>query len=204
MMWGWPFVRRRRHRLQAAPQPTPDFTPGPQRSPSNVFLIGYRGAGKTTVGKLLAERLGWAFLDMDEQLEKRLGQSIRGMFEQHGEAGFRRMESALLQEFCGLERHVIATGGGAILDANNRESLRKSGRVAWLTADAQTLWRRLQRDPATADRRPNLTQGGFQEIEQLLLAREPFYRECADCTVDTANRSPQEAAFLILAHLNLE
>jgi len=201
-MWGWPFVRRRG--LQATPQPTPDFTSGPQRNPSNVFLIGYRGAGKTTVGKLLAERLGWPFLDLDEQLEKRHGQSIRDIFEQYGETGFRRMESALLKEFCGSFRQVIATGGGAILDASNRETLRNSGRVAWLTADAPTLWRRLQHDPATTDRRPNLTQGGPEEVEQLLLAREPFYRECADCTVDTANRSPDEAAALILAHLNLE
>ncbi len=202
MMWGWPFVRRRR--LQAIPQPTPDLTPGPQRNAGSVFLIGYRGSGKTTVGKLLAERLGWPFLDLDEQLEKRQGQSIRDIFDQHGETGFRRMESAVLKQFCGLQRHVIATGGGAILDANNRETLRNSGRVAWLTADAPTLWRRLQHDPATADRRPNLTQGGFQEIEQLLRAREPFYRQCADCTVDTANRSPAEAATLILAYLNLE
>jgi shikimate kinase len=202
MKWGWPFFQLRRQRLQARPQPAPYSTLSPQRNP-NVFLIGYRGTGKTTVGRLLAERLGWTFLDLDEQVEKRLGQSIRSIFEQHGEAGFRRMESALLNELCGLRRHVIATGGGAILDAKNRECLRKSGTVAWLTADPQTVWHRLQHDPATADRRPNLTQGGIEEIEQLLHVREPFYRECADCTVDTAHRSPEAAVGLILAHLNL-
>jgi shikimate kinase len=203
MMWGWPFVRRRNPRLPANSRPTPDFTPGVNRNPDVVFLIGYRCAGKTTVGKLVAERLGWAFLDLDEQLEKRQGQTIRSLFERYGEAGFRRMESALLEESCRLRRHVIATGGGAVLDGNNRECLRKSGRVAWLAADSQTVWHRLLNDPATAHRRPNLTQGGLEEIEHLLRVREPFYRECADCTVDTANRSPEDAAALILAHLNL-
>jgi shikimate kinase len=151
----------------------------------------------------LAERLGWAFLDLDEQLEERHGQTIRSLFERYGEPGFRRIESALLVEACRLRRHVIATGGGAILDANNRKCLRTSGQVAWLAADPRTVWQRMQNDPASADRRPNLTQGGLAEVEQLLGEREPFYRECADCTVDTANRSPEEAASLILAHLNL-
>jgi shikimate kinase len=175
----------------------------PLQNSEVVFLIGYRCTGKSTVGRLLAERLGWAFLDLDEVLEERQGQTIRSLFERHGEAGFRRMESALLEETCRLRQHVIATGGGAILDPKNRKCLRMSGKVALLAADPRTVWHRLQNDPATADRRPNLTQGGLEEIEQVLRLREPFYRECADCTVDTANRSPDEVASLILAHLNL-
>lgn len=161
-----------------------------------VFLIGYRGTGKTTVARLLAGRLGWSWLDADAVLEAKWGQTIREIFDQEGEPGFRDKEAAVLEELCSLENHVIATGGGIILREDNRRSLRQ-GRVIWLTADAQTIWTRLQQDAATAARRPNLAQGGLDEIETLLLQRAPWYAACTDVMVDTTTKSPEEVAALL-------
>jgi shikimate kinase len=166
--------------------------------PANLFLIGYRGTGKTTVTRLLADRLGWDWADADTLLEARAGRSIRRIFAEDGEAAFRNLESALLYELCQGERRVIATGGGIILRAENRERLRSAGRTVWLTADAQTLWQRLQADAATAERRPQLTVGGLAEVEELLRLREPLYRACADLIVETTDRSPAEVVEAIL------
>jgi shikimate kinase len=168
----------------------------------NLYVIGYRGTGKTTVARLLATRLHWPFIDMDDQIEARQGRSIRRVFEECGEAEFRRLESDLLRALNASPPCVIATGGGVILDRANRDFLRTSGTTVWLTADAGTLWQRLQEDHSTMDRRPNLAQGGFVEIEKLLQWREPFYRECADSIVDTTGRSPEDVVSLILAELN--
>jgi shikimate kinase len=165
----------------------------------NVLLIGPRGAGKTTVARLLAERLGWTWLDADAVLEARFGRSIRSIFQEEGEAGFRDREAAVLRELCRVRGQVIATGGGVVLRADNRERLRASGRVVWLTADSGTLWQRLQADAATPERRPTLTVGGLAEVESLLQAREPLYRTCADQVVSTVGRSPPEVVDAILA-----
>jgi shikimate kinase len=163
-----------------------------------LFLIGYRGTGKTTVARLAAARLGWDWCDADELIETQAGRTIRDIFAAEGEAGFRDRESAVLAELCQLDRHVIATGGGVVLRPENRARLRDAGRVVWLTADAQTLWRRLQEDAATEERRPPLTVGGLEEVEELLRRREPWYRACADEVVCTVGRSPEEVAALVV------
>lgn len=167
--------------------------------PPVIFLVGYRGTGKTTVARLLAARLGRRAVDADEFLEALAGRSIREIFAAEGEAGFRLREAAVLEHLCGLRDHVIATGGGVVLSETNRRRLRRAGAVVWLTADPATIWRRLQADPATAQRRPHLTVGGLAEVEQLLRAREPLYRDCSDLAVDTAGRTPEEVADRILA-----
>src|SRR5262245_22037300 len=114
------------------------------RTPYTVlFLIGSRGTGKTTVARLLADRLGWSWIDADELLEARHGRSIRRIFAEEGEAGFRDKEAALLDELCQCRQTVVATGGGVVLRPANRERLRGAGTAVWLTADAQTLWARL-------------------------------------------------------------
>lgn len=162
-----------------------------------IALIGYRGTGKSTVARVLAERLGWKWLDADLVLEQKAGQTIREIFDREGEAGFRQREAAILAELCELPLHVLATGGGVILREDNRALLRQSAWVVWLDADAETLWRRLESDPASAARRPALTVNRMQvqasanslhEIIELLRIREPLYRQCADAIVQTANR----------------
>jgi shikimate kinase len=159
-----------------------------------LFLIGPRGSGKSSVARLLARDLGWSWLDADEELEKRYGQTIRAIFATEGESGFRDKEAAVLAEVCRLPRYVIATGGGVVLRPENRERLRDSGRAVLLTADVETLWQRIQSDGSTTERRPALTVGGREEIEEILRLREPLYRQCADFVVDTAACSPSEAA----------
>jgi shikimate kinase len=151
------------------------------------------------VARLLAERLGWDWLDADTVLEARSGRSIRQIFAEEGEAGFRAREEVILAELCELRRHVIATGGGVVLRETNRERLRQAGRVVWLTGDPATLWQRLHADPCTPERRPALTVGGQAEIEEVLGRREPLYQACADCTVSTAGHTPEEVADFILA-----
>lgn len=165
----------------------------------NLFLVGYRGSGKTTVGRALAERLGWAFLDADAVLEGRAGKTIRDIFAADGETAFRDLESVVLAELAQLTNTVIATGGGIVLREANRQLLVTSGFVAWLTADAPTLWARIQGDPTTVERRPALAGGGLEEVERLLAVREPLYRAVADLEVAVGAESPDRAADAILA-----
>jgi shikimate kinase len=184
-------------KLEDRSQSTASFSSNLQSAICNlkfplVFLVGYRGTGKSTVGRLLARRLGWGWVDADEALEERHGRTIRQIFAEEDEAGFREKEAALLEELCRGERVVVATGGGVVLREENRRRLRAAGRVVWLTADAPTIWERLQRDPTTSERRPALTVGGLAEVEELLRAREPLYRACADFVVDTRGRAPDD------------
>ncbi|MFO0842061.1 MAG: shikimate kinase [Gemmataceae bacterium] len=160
-------------------------------SPSRVVLIGPRGSGKTTVARLLAGRLGVAWYDADALLEGRCGQSVRELFEREGEAGFRRRESELLRELAfRREGHVLATGGGVVLDPANRELLRSWDVVVWLTADVDTLWSRIAGDA----NRPALLGGGRDEVARVVALREPLYRECAHVVIDTASPTPEGVA----------
>jgi shikimate kinase len=168
-----------------------------------LFLIGYRGSGKTTVGRILADRLRWAFVDADGVLEERHRRTIREIFATEGESGFRDMESAILTDLCTRTNTVIATGGGVVLREANRQLLKRHGIVAWLKADATTLWARIKADPTTAERRPPLAGGGLAEIEHLLAVREPFYQVCADVVVPVEALSPEQAADAILAACSL-
>lgn len=158
-----------------------------------IFLIGYRGTGKSTVAQMLADRLGWTWCDADQVLEEQIGRSIRQIFATEGEAGFRDKESVILRELATRRHFVIATGGGVVLRPENRECL-KSGATIWLTAEPQVIWRRMQADTTTGERRPDLAQGGLPEIEGLLRIRTPLYQACAEWNVDTSNRTPQQVS----------
>lgn len=167
-----------------------------------VALVGYRGTGKSTVGRLVADALGWAFVDADAELESRAGRSVREIFAEQGEPAFREMESAVLADLLARERLVLATGGGVVLRADNRERLRGAF-VVWLTASVEVIDARLCGDPSTAARRPALTGlPAREEIVRLLAEREPLYREVADAVVDAADPSPDAVASRILAAWN--
>ncbi len=172
--------------------------------PSPIFLIGARGTGKSTVARLLAEHLGYDWVDADVLLEQRQGRSIRRIFAEEGEPTFRDHEEALLAELCSRTRTVIATGGGVVLRASNRQRLQQSGgAVIWLRAAVEILWRRLQGDPTTAERRPALLapHDGPREIEELLRIRAPLYLECAQLTVDTGECAPAQVVAQIATWL---
>jgi shikimate kinase len=158
-----------------------------------LFLIGYRGAGKTEVARLLAPMLGWQWLDADAVMERVYGRSIREIFAHNGEDGFRARETLILRELCSLGEHVIATGGGVVLREENR-ALLKEGTVVWLQAPAEVLWKRIQADSNSVERRPNLAGGGLSEIEEMLRVRTPLYLECQDLTVDSSTQTPPQIA----------
>lgn len=169
-----------------------------------LALIGYRGSGKSAVAQTVALRLGWDWVDADVEIELRAGKSIAAIFADDGEQAFRDLEHTVLAQLIHRQRTVLALGGGAVLRAENRKLLRSAcepgaGKVVWLKASPETLWRRIQADPATAQRRPNLTiAGGLEEIGQLLDKRESLYRECADHIVDTDGKPLAEVATEII------
>ncbi len=172
---------------------------------TNILLIGYRGTGKSTVGRLFAERLGWAFVDADVEIEAAAGKSIADIFADEGEAAFRDLEQQVVAELVQRDKHVVSLGGGAVLREENRNAIRRGGQVVWLTASAAAIHARLTADESTPQRRPNLTpRGGLAEIEQLLAEREPLYRECATCDVSTADRSPAEIVECIICELRCD
>ena len=168
----------------------------------NIFLIGYRGTGKTTVGEQLAQRLGWCCVDADAEVEKRAGKTIAEIFDQEGEDRFRQLESAVICDLAGLDRHVVALGGGAVLCIPNRLALRDRGNVVWLRATPERIAERLAKDATTASSRPNLTAtGGLAEIRQVLRERIPIYRAISDLEVDTDTKTPGAVADEIIAWL---
>jgi shikimate kinase len=160
-----------------------------------LILIGYRATGKTTLAKLLAEKLGWDWIDADVEIERVAGKSIKRIFAEEGEPAFRDLEAKVIADLCRRERLVIAAGGGAPLRDENRRAMRAAGKVVWLTARPETIHARMSGDATTADRRPNLTaRAPLAEIVHLLAVREPIYRDTADFVLDTENRKPEELA----------
>ncbi len=167
-----------------------------------LVLIGYRGTGKSTVARLLADTLGWPLVDTDPLIEQRAGLEIAEIFARFGEPHFRDLESAVIADLDARDPAVISVGGGAVLRPANVEHLRRGSLVVWLTAPAETLLARIGGDPTTVARRPNLTSlPGIEEIRHLLAVREPLYRRAADLRFDTAALAPQQVAEQVLEHL---
>lgn len=175
-----------------------------------LVLIGYRGTGKTSVAQHVALALGWDWVDADVEIELRAGKSIREIFADEGEPAFRDLESLVLSVLLRRRQTVLATGGGAVLRSENREMLAHVARTGqayrvWLTASVETILARLEADAATRERRPALTNAApADEVRKLLAEREPWYRECADLTVDTNDRSLSDVAQAIVRGLGLE
>jgi shikimate kinase len=169
------------------------------RHNGNIFLIGPMGAGKTTIGRMLAKALGVVFFDSDKEIEQRTGVSIPMIFEYEGESGFRKRESEALGSLTQLNPVVLATGGGSILLPENREFLRRRGFVVYLQCGVEKQLERTHKDT----NRPLLqTENPRARLEQLLALREPLYRSLAHFTVDTGQLSSRSAVRQILRALN--
>lgn len=166
----------------------------------SIVLIGYRGSGKSTIGRKLADRLWQPFVDSDERVVSRAGKTIREIFQSDGEDRFRQLESEVVREVSRLVDHVIALGGGALVREENREALQEAGhKIVYLRCDPEVLLRRIESDPQTATARPNLTSlgGGVEEIRKVLAEREPIYRQAMTAELDVTNLTPEEAVVYI-------
>jgi shikimate kinase len=161
--------------------------------PGRVVLVGFMGAGKSTVGPLLADLLGWRFLDLDDRIEEEAGLSVAQIFAEQGEPAFRKAERQSAEELVGLKETVLATGGGAFAEPLTREALRRNAVTVWLRIDLTTAFRRLPRDGA----RPLASNRAI--MERLLAEREPAYA-LADLEVE-AEDDPATVARRIVASL---
>lgn len=170
----------------------------------NVVLIGYRGCGKTTVGRLLASRLGRPFIDTDTLIEEGAGATIRELFSDGAEEAFRDLESEVVWEVARRDHQVISTGGGVVLRESNAIALKRNGKLVWFTAPAEVLWQRILGDKSRLVNRPPVDMlRGLQIVEKALAIREPLYARWADVVVDTRGRSPDELTDEVLAALRI-
>lgn len=161
----------------------------------NVFLVGPMGAGKTTIGKLLAKAMGIKFFDSDKEIEQRTGVSIPMIFEYEGEPGFRKREAEILDDLTNLSPIILATGGGSVILPENRQTLRQRGFVVYLQCPVDKQLERTQKDA----NRPLLnTEDPRARLDELLKAREPSYHAIADFTVNTGEYSSRSSVKLIL------
>ncbi|CAM8395208.1 shikimate kinase [Candidatus Methylopumilus planktonicus] len=154
----------------------------------NIFFVGLMGAGKTTIGKLLAKKLKKTFYDTDHEIEKKLGVKVSVIFELEGEEGFRKRETQMIDELSSKKDIILATGGGAILSAENRALLKERGKVIYLNAKPQHLAKRMVYDKD----RPLLQQGNMLDtLNQLYKDRHPLYLNVASFVVDTEQQKTQ-------------
>jgi len=169
------------------------------QKPSNIFLIGLMGTGKTTVGRQLARKLKMDFFDSDRVIEERTGADIPLIFEKEGEAGFRKREAAIIDELTQKQNIILATGGGAVLDPLNRDHLSSRGTVFYLKSSLKTLIERTSKDK----NRPLLHADEPAEVilKRLLDQRGPLYEETADYIIETANNSIHSVIQAIIKHL---
>jgi shikimate kinase len=165
----------------------------------NIVLIGYRGTGKSTVARILGQRLGRKVISTDEEIVKEAGQSIPQIIEQFGWDHFRRLETQMCQTLAGQKNLIIDTGGGLILKEENVTILKAGGKLFWLTADVSTIASRISGDT----QRPSLsgTKTFVEEIEEILEIRRPHYQAAADVIISTNNETPESIANQIVGNL---
>ena len=163
---------------------------------AHILLVGMMGAGKTTTGHLVADRLGWGYCDSDADVEAMTGLSVPELFERDGEGAFRKAEATVLAESCASPSPlVISVAGGAVLDPANRALIARSGTVVWLRARPEPLGARV----GDGAGRPLLGDDPTAAMGRLLSARAPFYTELADLVIDVDDLTPPEVAERILA-----
>ncbi len=166
--------------------------------PPRVLLIGMMGAGKSTTGHLLSKRLGWPYLDSDDEIHHQTGRTVPEIWKQDGEAAFRAEESRVLAEATTSDGPaVIAVAGGAVLDADNRARIRGAGLVVWLRADVAVLAARV----GSGTGRPLLEGGPAAAMQRLTEVRAPIYADLADLALDVDRMSPPQVVDRILAAL---
>lgn len=154
----------------------------------NIYIVGFMGTGKSVVGKLLAKRLDLEFLDLDSSIEKKEGRKIKEIFDEEGEAYFRKIEKQAVQEASKKERLVVACGGGVVLDKGNMDTLKKTGRLVCLLSRPEII---LSRCKSNCDRPLLNVKDPQTEIKKLLAMRQPFYAE-AEISIDTSDLSVEE------------
>jgi shikimate kinase len=162
----------------------------------NVALVGYRGCGKSTLGKRLADKLWEKFIDIDDVIVRKEGKTIKDIFEQLGEDYYRDVETSCLIETLQNKDFILALGGGTLIRPENRQMVREwAGKIIYLRCDPQVLLERIQSDPMSRLTRPSLTSlgGGIEEIRIKLSEREPIYNEVKDAELDVTNLTPDEA-----------
>jgi len=173
----------------------------------NIVLIGYRGVGKSSVGKKLAFRLQRRFVDTDILLEEHQQALVSEIVKSHGWEHFRKMEKGIIKELAGQDHLVIAAGGGAVLDPENVSAFKKNGMIVWLTADGQVLQKRMAGDSRTVGQRPSLTgKGTLEELEEVMASRAPFYEGAMEVQLDTSAMSVEavvNSMFSILRERNV-
>ena len=160
----------------------------------NLILMGMMGSGKTTMGRTLARHLGKVFVDSDEEIIKRTGVTVAHIFDVEGEAGFRLRETAAIRELVGRDNMVLATGGGAVLEEQNRAMLQQNGIVIYLKASVHDLWQRTRHDR----NRPLLQTGNpHAKLTELFQQRDPLYRQVSDIVI----QSGKQSAHALMLHL---
>lgn len=168
----------------------------------NIYLVGYRCTGKSSVGQRLAASLGWGFVDTDSRVVAQAGQEIAAIVKTNGWAHFRRLERTCLLAVAEKRHQVVATGGGIVLDAHNVQTMKASGIVVWLTASPDTIRQRMRGDRQTESQRPSLTHGdAIDEIETVLKERMPLYQAAGDLLIDTGLESLQAVVQSLITRL---
>jgi shikimate kinase len=170
-----------------------------------IVLVGYRAAGKSTLGKILSTQLDMPYMDIDRGIEERIGeQTLNDFYRQVGEQGFRPLETEVVEEMCSRERIVLAFGAGSLMRQANQQAAQRESLVVYLQVSAAELWRRIQTDPISGDTRPNLSRGGLAEVEEMLAQREPIYLDCANLVLDGTLPTEQLAKRVVAAYADAE